>query len=178
MRVADVVAFNATEGLSFDADGLHALAAEFTNGNFKGVSAVAECRPTLCDPKSAPTIADDWLYADEGDMDIRRKLKRAFAAPQDSTSTVAQMACFFAVRKGLAVVRPEANGGNKNYDSVAAVLDDCASGALHPGDLKAAVSNDLMALTQPIRDYLASAEGKKLVAALKVAEKKVAKGKK
>lgn len=37
------------------------------------------------------------------------------------------------------------------------------SGALHPGDLKAALTDAINALLQPVRDHFASGEPKKLL---------------
>lgn len=178
MRIGDVVSLQATHGIAIatsDAKVL-GLAQTFTQGTFSPIAISVAFRPTLCDPTAEPTTADDWLFVDEGDMDLKRKLKRAYAAPNDANSTVAQMAGFFIARNGtLAVKRPADNGGDKDYTTAEALNADCASGALHPADLKAAVNPQLVKLTQPARDACARADMKKHATAVKNAEKKAAK---
>jgi len=183
MRLADVRALQATEVVALDAVDLELskLATEFTRGVCSPASGVCATpfRATLCDPTAAPTTADDWLYCDEPELDARRKLKKAFASPEDDRSTVAELACWL-IRNGkpVNVSRPDANGGPKQYTEPSELLADCKSGALHPGDLKAAVSPMVVAEMKPLRDALGTAEAKKALTVIKNAEKKAAKGKK
>jgi hypothetical protein len=71
------------------------------------------------------------------------------------------------------------NGGNVTYTAKAELLRDFASGSLHLGDLKAAVSNMMVdvltKLSAVIKDDDAASKG---VKALKAFEKKMAKQKK
>jgi tyrosyl-tRNA synthetase len=155
------------------------LTATFTQGVFQAPTGVADApfRATLCDPASQPTTADDWLYCDEPELDIKRKLKRAFAAPNDASSTVAQLGCFLIGRNGnLVVSRPADNGGEVSYTAPEQLLNDCKSGALHPGDLKGAVTPAIMKATEAARATLNGAEVKKAITVIKNAEKKNAKG--
>jgi tyrosyl-tRNA synthetase len=183
MRLADIKALQATEVVAVSAADveLSKLASKFTCGVCSPAASAAPApfRPSLCDPAAAPTTADDWFYCDEPELDARRKLKKAYAAPEDDQSTIAELGCWM-IRSGkpVKVSRPENNGGNKEYTEPAELLADCKSGALHPGDLKGAVSPMVMEATKPMRDLLGSPEVKKALTVIKNAEKKAAKAKK
>ncbi|CUG92385.1 tyrosyl-tRNA synthetase, putative [Bodo saltans] len=183
MRVADAILLNATHvftSSAFDAK-QNELAVAFSNGAIQE-TVLTTAIPALVDPKApasaAPLAADDVLYADDTDMDTRRKIKRAYCAPNEAENGVVSVAQWF-IGRGISVgiTRPEANGGNVSYTSGETVAADALSGALHPGDLKAAVGNALLELTKDARAAASSAEGKKLSTTLRNAEKKLAKKK-
>lgn len=181
MRLADISTLRATEAVALTQSdvALAKLAAKFTSGVFSPTDLTElPFRPTLCDPTAAPTTADDWLYCDESELDLRRKLKRAFAAPEDDQSTVLQLGQYIIKRSGsLKITRPPNNGGDCDYVDGKQLAADCKSGAVHPGDLKGAVSPALLELTKDARAALAKPEVKKAMTVIKNAEKKAAKKK-
>jgi tyrosyl-tRNA synthetase len=178
MRAADVVALKATHLATVNGDTeRNALAAAFVGAEVQAVAAgAAPFAATLCDPKAAPTTADDHLYADETELDLRRKAKRAYFAPAEAANTVVGIGHYVIATQGaLQIKRKEEQGGDVAYDSPAQLSLDVDEGRLHPGDVKPAVVAALMALTQPARDAMATPEMKKLATVLKNAEKKAAK---
>lgn len=66
--------------------------------------------------------------------------------------------------EGVTVRRKPENGGDYLYTTYAELEADFVSGKLHPGDLKATLTEYLNALLQPIRDHFATnPEAKKLL---------------
>lgn len=63
----------------------------------------------------------------------------------------------------LSVTRPDANGGDKTFATYAELEEDFASGALHPGDLKPALSTYINARLEPVRQHFAKGAGKALL---------------
>ena len=63
---------------------------------------------------------------------------------------------------GDADVAPE-NGGDAAYASFEALAADYAAGLLHPGDVKASLTESLNALLEPVRRHFASGEPKRLL---------------
>merc|ERR1712060_686068 len=76
--------------------------------------------------------ADVNVLLTDAAPDVNRKLKKAFC-------------------KELLIRRKPDDGGDKTYADHAALVDDFASGALHPGDLKPAIAKALNDLAEPLR---------------------------
>uniref|UniRef100_A0A7S0WP34 tyrosine--tRNA ligase n=1 Tax=Chlamydomonas leiostraca TaxID=1034604 RepID=A0A7S0WP34_9CHLO len=114
--------------------------------------------------KSDPNSA---IFMEDSETDVNSKIKKAFCPPQ----VVAGNPCIEYIKYIIMpwfgkfeVVRPEANGGNKTYTDMADLEADYNSGALHPGDLKPALSKALNTILQPVRDHFENnAEAKELL---------------
>ena len=187
MRCADVATMKATHMVSSSQDAhLTALPARFASVAPVPLASAPTFPQFLFDPKLpttgpsvAPPTADDTLFLDDTDMDIRRKIKRAFAAPNDPVNPVIDIAVYFISQgRPLQVQRGPENGGPKDYTAASALSSDYSSGALHPGDLKDAVCRLLLSWTEAARKLAASPDMKKLATVLRNVEKKKAKGKK
>jgi len=76
------------------------------------------------------------------------------------------------------IKRKPDNGGDKHYDSVNLIREDFESGALHPGDLKPAVSKALNALLNDVRAGMKKNELKQAQKKLEAYTKKMRKQKK
>jgi tyrosyl-tRNA synthetase len=84
------------------------------------------------------------------------------------------LASVFAMRPALTVERSAENGGNAEYSGRERLEADFASGALHPGDLKAAVSNVMVqVLTAVSSAFKSDPVAAKAAKELKAFEKKV-----
>ncbi|CAD2219390.1 tyrosyl-tRNA synthetase [Angomonas deanei] len=181
MKVSDALLLKATHVLQTSFDGNTCeLIKEFTAEQIKVENIDETAIPALHRPDAAPAIlgVDDVLYLDDTEMDIRRKIKKAYSAPNESENPVIAVAAYFLQKNGEVLVeRGEANGGNITYDKEAALREDCGSGALHPGDLKTAVAKLLVSSSETCRAALSTPEVKKLSQTLKNAEKKMAKKK-
>jgi tyrosyl-tRNA synthetase len=76
------------------------------------------------------------------------------------------------------VTRPESNGGDKVYKHISEIQADFASGALHPGDLKAATTSiALLLLERLAASFSGDSETQKAIKALKAFAKKMSKKK-
>lgn len=132
----------------------------------------------LCDPTTKPTGADDWLYADDNEMDTKRKIKKAFCAPANPATPMLDIAAFLCQQgdgSKFVIERSADNGGNKEYTAPEALVGDFAASQLHPGDLKAAVSKAVLQIVATVQSCVTSAEQKKRALVLRNAEKKLAK---
>lgn len=181
MRVADALLVGANHVINTTYDGkLATLLEEFTQGGVKSLALPAEIIPTLHRPDAAPAVlgVDDVLFLDDNEMDIRRKVKKAYSAPNEAANPVISIALhFLAETGGFLIERGEEHGDNITYSDAATLRSDCESGSLHPGDLKTAVARELLAASTAARAALTSPEGKKLSQILRNAEKKLSKKK-
>jgi tyrosyl-tRNA synthetase len=135
--------------------------------------------PLLCDPNvEQVTSAEDILFLDDTEMDLRRKIKRGYCKPGETTNAFFAIASHFINSQGaLPIVRSPENGGVTTIGSVDELASQCQSEQLHPGDLKAAVSTALVTATAGVREFLAGGTGKKIATAFKTVEKKTQKKK-
>ena len=68
----------------------------------------------------------------------------------------------------FSVTRSAENGGNKIYTLAEDLEQDYASGALHPGDVKASLAVALNAILEPVRRHFTEdAEAARLLALVK-----------
>jgi len=118
--------------------------------------------------KSDPNSA---IFMEDTEQEVKTKLKKAFCPPAivEGNPCIAYahqivMPWF----KGFSVERPEQNGGNKTYTTREELEADYLSGALHPGDLKAALVKGINIILQPVRDHFKNdPDAKKLLDTVK-----------
>ncbi|CAJ1019896.1 tRNA synthetases class I (W and Y), putative [Leishmania lindenbergi] len=174
MRVATTLMLSASHVISTSLDGqINTFAREYTKGRIECLQAQEGSVPALHRPGAAPAVlgADDVLYLDDNDMDIRRKIKKAYSAPNEGANPIISVAQHLLAQQGvLSIERGEANGGSVRYDTPEALVADCGSGALHPADLKATVSQLLLHRSAAARALL-NGELKKSIATLRNMEK-------
>ncbi|KAK7198524.1 tyrosyl-tRNA synthetase [Novymonas esmeraldas] len=180
MRVATALLLSVSHVISTSLDGrVNTLAREYTKERIECLQAAEGGVPALHRPDAAPAVlgADDVLYLDDTDMDIRRKIKKAYSAPNEAANPVISIAQHLVARQGsLRIERGEANGGDVTYTTSEALAADGGSGALHPADLKTAVTQTLLERSAAARALL-NGELKKNITVLRNAEKKMAKKK-
>jgi len=102
--------------------------------------------------------ADVNIMLTDKELDVNRKLKKAFCQPQNVAlcppiSWVGALLDFSIIKEFVITRKPD-NGGDKQYTQVQALWDDFESGALHPGDLKPAVAKMLNAALECTRPGL------------------------
>lgn len=180
MRVSTALLLSASHVISTSLDGqVNTLAREYTKERIECLQTREGTIPPLHRPDAAPAVlgADDVLFLDDNDMDLRRKIKKAYSAPNEESNPVVALAQHLLACEGsLSIERGEANGGNITYNNAEALAADCGSGALHPADLKATVSKMLLERSAAARALL-NGSLKKSVAVLRNAEKKMSKKK-
>ncbi|KAG5483387.1 hypothetical protein LSCM1_04935 [Leishmania martiniquensis] len=178
MRAVTALMLSVSHVISTSLDGqINTFSRECTKGRIACLQTQEGSIPALHRPDAAPTVlgADDVLYLDDNDMDIRRKIKKAYSAPNEGFNPVISVAKHLLAQEGtLSIERAEASGGSVSYTTPEALVADCSSGALHPADLKTAVSQQLLVRSAAARELL-NGELKKSIVILRSAEKKMAK---
>ena len=112
----------------------------------------------------------------------KSKLKKAFCEPGniDFCPPITLAKVFgFDVSGSLTISRKPENGGDKTYTVVDDLRKDFESEALHPGDLKTAVTGLVVGVLDNIsKEFAANNDVKNAVKVLKNYEKKASKAKK
>ncbi|KAL7468400.1 hypothetical protein ACHAXS_008629 [Conticribra weissflogii] len=133
------------------------------------------------------TEFDEYFVLDDPKVHGKSKMKKAFCEPGNvDFCPPIELLAYFANLDGSAenakevtVHRSPENGGDVTYTSKSQLVRDFSSGALHPGDLKAAVSSVIVdVLTKMSEGIKNDGEAAKGGKALKAFEKKMAKQKK
>lgn len=108
--------------------------------------------------KSDPNSA---IFMEDTEQEVKTKIKKAFCPPE----VVEGNPCLSYVQhivlpwcKSFDIERPEDHGGNKSYTDFETLTTDYASGKLHPGDLKPALTRHLNQILQPVRDHFENNE--------------------
>jgi tyrosyl-tRNA synthetase len=125
------------------------------------------------------TENDEYFLLDDPKVHGKAKLKKAFCEPLNTAfCPPIDLASVFAMRPALTVERSPENGGPVHYSSRAQLEADFASGALHPGDLKASVSGTMVQVLSDVAVALKSdGVAAKAAKELKAFEKKMQKKK-
>ena len=128
------------------------------------------------------TPNDEYFLLDDPKVHGKSKLKKAFCEPGNVTfCPPIDLADVFVLRRGDALTcqrKPE-NGGDKTYATADELRADYASQALHPGDLKAAVTPVVVGVLDQLAQALkADKDIQQAVKTFKNYQKKAAKAKK
>jgi tyrosyl-tRNA synthetase len=117
----------------------------------------------------------------------KSKLKKSFCEPGNvsfcppialTQALVFEPSTTLSPSSEFTVTRPESNGGDKVYKNVSEIQADFESGALHPGDLKAATTSvALLLLERLAKAFTDDSETQKGIKALKAFAKKMSKKK-
>lgn len=105
--------------------------------------------------KMSKSQPDNAIFLHDSEMDIARKLERAFCPPEPEGNPVLEHARYllFDGRGPLEVDRPAKYGGPVSYASYPELLAAYRSGALHAQDLKRAVAAGLAERLRPVRKH-------------------------
>ena len=116
--------------------------------------------------KMSKSDPDSAIFMEDAPEDVKRKIKRAYCPP----GQVEGNPCLdwikhivFPKHGAWTVKRAPDNGGDAVYTSFEALAADYSAGLLHPGDVKASLTETLNALLEPVRRHFASGEPKKLL---------------
>lgn len=123
---------------------------------------------------------DAGIFLTDRDPDVNKKMKKAFCEPEnvEFCPPIAWVEEILNYQAEFVIKRKPDNGGDKHYDSVNLIREDFESGALHPGDLKPAVSKALNALLNDVRAGMKKNELKQAQKKLEAYTKKMRKQKK
>merc|ERR1711957_316855 len=119
----------------------------------------------------------EYYLLDDPKVNGKSKMKKAFCEP-GNVEFCPPIALAFAFTKseGITIHRSDDNGGDVTYKTKADMEADFKSGALHPGDLKAASTKIMVAVLDKISlGFKADKDVTKSAKALKAFAKKMAK---
>jgi tyrosyl-tRNA synthetase len=104
--------------------------------------------------------ADVNVMLTDTEIEVNKKVKKAFCEPgnTDFCPPLAWIDELIPFTKEFCITRKPDNGGDKAYASAGAASEDFASGALHPGDLKPALSKTINAFLGAVREELKGQE--------------------
>jgi tyrosyl-tRNA synthetase len=104
----------------------------------------------LQDGGVATTENSEYFLLDDPKVHGKLKMKKAFCEPGNvdfcPPISVASVLIFTIAAAKLDISRSPDNGGDVSYSTEEAIKEDFESGALHPGDLKAAVTKTVVEL--------------------------------
>jgi tyrosyl-tRNA synthetase len=106
--------------------------------------------------KMSSSLPETMITIHDSPEIIKARIKKAFCIPEETKNNpVLQIAKFhvFPLLGKLSVDRPEKFGGNTTFENYAGLEKALTSGKLHPQDLKNAVSDSLINILQPVREY-------------------------
>ncbi|KAK8957802.1 hypothetical protein KSP39_PZI000344 [Platanthera zijinensis] len=103
--------------------------------------------------KSDPSSS---IFMEDEEVEVNVKIKKAYCPPK----LVEGNPCLEYIKyiifpwfHKFEVIRQEENGGNKTYTCMDEIISDYESGALHPADVKPALSKALNEILQPVRNH-------------------------
>lgn len=108
--------------------------------------------------KMSKSDPDSGISIHDSPEDIRRKIKKAFCPmePEEADRNPVLMLCRYLVFERLGhlhIDRPEKFGGALHFQDMESLSEAYISGSLHPSDLKNGVSEALIEILAPVRDY-------------------------
>ena len=125
----------------------------------------------LSEMKMSKSIPDSAIFLTDSAEEIQRKISKAFCPEKDNSYNPvlswAKQLVFVQEKASLNVERLEKFGGNKTFYSFQELEKDFLQGALHPMDLKNAMSSAVIELMKPAHKHLNSGKVQKLQKELK-----------
>jgi tyrosyl-tRNA synthetase len=116
--------------------------------------------------KMSKSDPDSAIFMEDTPEEVKRKIKRAFCPP----GVVEGNPCLdwikhivFGKLDTWTLKRSAENGGDITYAVFDDLARDYAAGTLHPGDVKANLTDALNTFLAPVRAHFASGEPKKLL---------------
>jgi tyrosyl-tRNA synthetase len=116
--------------------------------------------------KMSKSDPDSAIFMEDTVEDVKRKIKRAFCPP----AVVANNPCLdwikhivFGKLPSWTLKRSAENGGDITYATYADFEADYAADKLHPGDVKANLTDAINGFLEPVRAHFASGEPKRLL---------------
>jgi len=168
MHVGDVFALRGGKATTLACDGfhenLHLLAKELCENSGLGapeiqVSTMSSLR-LKPESEAVPVEADVNVLLTDKDLNVNSKMKKAFCEPGNAACCPPLLWAGELMNVSgshLEIKRKPENGGDKAYTEATSLTADFASGVLHPGDLKPAVTK----LLNKVRESLGTEEFKK-----------------
>ncbi len=106
--------------------------------------------------KMSKSNPDSAIFMTDSVDEVARKIKKAYCPEKTVNENPVLEYCkyiLFELNSKLKIERPEKFGGDVTYSSYGALENDFSRGALHPQDLKTAVTRELNAALEPTRKH-------------------------
>ncbi len=116
--------------------------------------------------KMSKSDPDSAIFMEDTPEDVKRKIKRAYCPPGQVTGNPCLdwiKHIVFGKLETWTIRRSAENGGDIEYKDFEALAKDFEAGTLHPGDVKAALTDAINSFLEPVRKHFASGEPKKLL---------------
>ncbi|KAI8472552.1 MAG: hypothetical protein J3K34DRAFT_413463 [Monoraphidium minutum] len=147
--------------LGMDQRKVNMLAREYcdaTKRKFKPVILSHRMMPGLLEGQEKMSKSDpnSAIFMEDTEAEVNTKIKKAYCPPKVlEGNPCIEYVCHivFPWFGKFEISRSEANGGDATFDSTDALREAYASGAVHPADLKPALSRALNKILQPVRDH-------------------------
>lgn len=115
--------------------------------------------------KMSKSDPDSAIFMEDTVEDVKRKIKRAFCPPEVTGNPCMNWIkhIIFGRLSSWTIKRNADNGGDKTYASYDELAADYTALKVHPGDLKANLTETLNEFLAPVRAHFASGEPKRLL---------------
>ena len=124
--------------------------------------------------KMSKSDPDSAIWMEDSAEDVRSKIRKAFCPPgvAEANPVLQYVKCVTLPWFGRVAIKAQGGGDDVIFTEYSSLEAAYVAGGVHPGDLKAALTADLNAILQPVRDHFANdaaaAELLKKVKAFKV----------
>ena len=108
--------------------------------------------------KMSKSIPDSAIFMTDSEEEVRRKIRKAYCPPKVTSENPILEYCRYLIFErfdSMSVKRPEKYGGDIEVSSYEELEKLYSSGKLHPQDLKAAVSDYINQMLEPVRKHFA-----------------------
>jgi len=124
----------------------------------------ANIKDLIASMKMSKSNPDSAVFIDDSPQDISRKIQKAFCPEKEiQYNPILDWAeqLIFSREKEITILRDSKYGGDLTFTSFEKLQNSYQKGELHPQDLKNFVSNYLIELLKPARDYFHQGAGKR-----------------
>lgn len=173
MQCADVFFLKADIcQLGLDQRKVNMLAREYASDKKKKFKPVIISHPMIMglkegQEKMSKSDPDSAIFMEDSADDVKRKIKKAYCPPQViEKNPVVDYANKLIIAYYGKIDIPSENGPVE-YTESSKLEEDYLSGKIHPGDLKAAVTEALNRILEPVRQHFSQGEPKALLEKIK-----------
>lgn len=141
--------------LAFDTDELHRLNKHLNIARKELFAYLGLEEDEEESTKMSKSNPDSGIYLHDGEDDIRRKIKKAWC-PEGVPDNPVMEICktiIFPYKGVLTISRPEKWGGDLKFKTYEALRATYTKKQLHPADLKKEVTNQMVEILGPFREY-------------------------
>lgn len=118
--------------------------------------------------KMSKSDPDSAIFMEDSEADVKRKIKKAFCPPEIvAGNPVLDYANNIIIGYYGSITIGSQDGEPKTYSDFTELSGDYTAGKIHPGDLKAAVTEALNRILEPVRAHFATGEAKILLDKIK-----------